>query len=186
MLTGLDRPCLQDEFGAMVGLSQPRVAQLLAEGVLLRGGTAGQWLACYCDRLRVQASDRSNALTVARTRLTRERALAQRIRNDELCADYAPRALLEDALATVSVAVAAQIAASAQQIGTLCPGLDADAADQVGAIFERARAEWLRSTQQLDDQLHLQDAQAEEQAEEQTGAEVEFDEFDEFDEAEPE
>jgi hypothetical protein len=51
----------QEDFGALVGISQPAVSGLLANGVIQKEGTAAQWLLAYCSRLREQAAGRLGA-----------------------------------------------------------------------------------------------------------------------------
>jgi hypothetical protein len=61
MTVVLDHVATQDAFAAMVGITQPRVAALLAEGILPRGGTLAAWLLAYTERLREQAREALDA-----------------------------------------------------------------------------------------------------------------------------
>jgi terminase small subunit / prophage DNA-packing protein len=54
----LEQPCTQDEFGEMVGITQPSVSKLVTRGILIPGQTAQQWLDRYLTHLREVIIDR--------------------------------------------------------------------------------------------------------------------------------
>lgn len=54
----LEVPCTQEEFGQLVGISQPTVSKLVARGVLKPGQTAQHWLDRYLSHLRAVIIDR--------------------------------------------------------------------------------------------------------------------------------
>lgn len=58
VLAALDQPCTQEEFGLLVGISQPAVSNLVARGVLRPGQTAQHWLDRYVSHLRAVIIDR--------------------------------------------------------------------------------------------------------------------------------
>lgn len=53
-----DLKASQTTFALMIGVSQQAVSQLKAKGVLPDGGTYGDWLIAYLDRLRSEAAGR--------------------------------------------------------------------------------------------------------------------------------
>lgn len=133
----------------MVGISQPRVSQLIAEGALDRDGTALDWLRAYCERLRDQAAGRGQELTAERAALVRAQRIGQDIRNARMHRDYAPVGLLAATLAAASGAVSAHMEALRAELVERCPDLPAEALEVVAAMLADARAEWLRSTAEL-------------------------------------
>lgn len=89
----LDYQPTQTEFGALVGLSQPAVSNLLARGIIREGDTIGAWAVAYCAHLREQAAGRAAAgdhdLATERARLAHHNAniaaMEERRRAGELC-----------------------------------------------------------------------------------------------------
>lgn len=121
----LDAPCTQAEFGALVGVSQPAVSDMLAREVLSPGRTAGQWLLDYCAHLREQAAgrgadgelafQRSELARVSRERAEIKLALERR--------EYAPVASLEQVLATVGRGIVGVLEPLHVNLHKLCPAL---------------------------------------------------------------
>ena len=89
----LDYKPTQAEFGALVGISQPAVSNLLARGIIHEGGTIGAWASAYAAHLREQAAGRASAgdhdLVTERARLAHHNAniasMEERRRAGELC-----------------------------------------------------------------------------------------------------
>lgn len=54
----LDRPCTQEEFAELVGITQPTVSKLVTRGILIPGQTAQHWLDRYLSHLRQVIIDR--------------------------------------------------------------------------------------------------------------------------------
>ena len=73
----LDDVTTQKDFADLVGLSEARVSQLAADGVLVRGKTCRAWLLAYCERLRDQAAGRLGS-TPDGLDLVQERAILAR------------------------------------------------------------------------------------------------------------
>lgn len=71
-LIDLNARATQVRFAQLVGVSQQAISERVAAGVLPAGGTLGDWLLAYCERLRTEAAGRGGddqaALTRARTR----------------------------------------------------------------------------------------------------------------------
>lgn len=53
-LLNFEQPVTQEEFGRMVGISQPAVSSLCTRGVLLPGQSAREWLRRYLMHLQDQ------------------------------------------------------------------------------------------------------------------------------------
>lgn len=141
----------QAEFASLVGVSQPRVSQLIAEGALEPGAPLLAWVRAYCERLRQQADERLGAggldLVQERAALARVQREAQELRNEFLRQEYAPVALLEDVLAVTASAVAGQFDGLQAELDQI--ELPAEARATVRAVVESARTEWMRSTERL-------------------------------------
>jgi phage terminase Nu1 subunit (DNA packaging protein) len=147
----LDITCTQAEFGALVGVSQAKVSQLLADGILREGDATGQWLLAYCERLREQAAGRlsvTGGLDPVRenARLSAARAESQEIKNRLALGTYAPIAALTVVLADASKAVADRMDQLAGALQRSCPDLPEDARTVVETVLAGARNEWVRAT----------------------------------------
>lgn len=121
----LDTTSTQAEFGAIVGIGQSAVSDLLARGVIQPGQTAGQWLIDYCAHLREQAAGRGadGELAYQRgelARVSRERAEIKLALERK---EYAPVALLEQVLATVGRSIAGVLEPLHVNLHKLCPAL---------------------------------------------------------------
>lgn len=71
-----DKPVSQAQFGALVGITQQAVSELLARGTLGKGASLKAWLASYCGNLRDQASGHVSSEGFD---LIRERVLTERV-----------------------------------------------------------------------------------------------------------
>jgi phage terminase Nu1 subunit (DNA packaging protein) len=119
----LDRPCTQAEFGALLGITQQAVSDMVARNVLIPGDTLAGWIRNRDEHLRNQAAGRDSELA-------KERAIATRVareRNEiKLAADrgeFAPVVGLEMVLAAVGGTVAARLEALMPKLHKLCPEL---------------------------------------------------------------
>lgn len=148
----MDLPCRQADFGAMVGISQQAVSDLVSRGVLEDGQPLRQWLLAYCGRLREQAAGRAGAtdggldLAQERAALARSQRVGIDIKNAVLRGDYAAVELLSEVLATASQAVAERFDHLPGQLRKACPDLQPAAIDQVMTAIASARNEWVRTT----------------------------------------
>lgn len=151
----MDQPCRQAEFGALVGISQQAVSDLVSRGVLADGAPAGQWLLAYCHRLREQAAGRGASetggldLAQERAALARSQREGIEIKNAVLRGDYAAVQLLSEVLATASQAVAERFEHLPGELRKACPDMPPSAIDQVQTVIASARNEWVRSTSAL-------------------------------------
>ncbi len=153
MTTDLTKTMTQEGFAALVGVTQPRVAQLLADGTLQPSGTGALWLLQYCERLREQAAGRGQELTIERAALAREQRIGQRIKNAVAQGEYAPIGLLADVLAAASSSVVDRFDALTSELARMCPHLDDASRAVVLAVVASARNEWVRSTSSLAPQI---------------------------------
>jgi len=110
----LSLPVTQEQFGDLVGVSQPVVSELLARGILLAGQPAATWLRAYTKHLREQAAGRG-----ADGELARERARLAREQADRVAMD---NAVNRRELAPVSV-LELVLAKMAGDVGSLLQGL---------------------------------------------------------------
>ena len=110
----LSSPVTQEQFGDLVGVSQPVVSELLARGILLAGQPAATWLRAYTKHLREQAAGRG-----ADGELARERARLAREQADRVAMD---NAVNRRELAPVSV-LELVLAKMAGDVGSLLQGL---------------------------------------------------------------
>ena len=117
-MEALDQPLsqsmTQEQFGDLVGVSQPVVSELLSRGVLQAGQPAATWLRAYTKHLREQAAGRG-----ADGELARERARLAREQADRIAMD---NAVNRRELAPVSV-LELVLAKMAGDVGSLLQGL---------------------------------------------------------------
>ena len=143
----------QSEFGALIGVSQQAVSEMVLEGTLLAGAAADQWLLSYCHRLREQAAGRmeSGALSLSQERaaLAREQRLGIEIKNGVLRGEFASVALLAEVLATASQAVAERFEQLPGTLKKTCPDITEPQLMQIQSVIAATRNEWVRSTSDL-------------------------------------
>lgn len=153
----LEQQISQAEFAQMVGVSEARVSQLVADGVIVRGETAQEWLVAYCERLRDQAAGRAGSevggldLVQERAALAREQRIGQAIKNGVARKEYGPVGLLADVLGTASSAVVDRFDHLEGVLAKSCPDLPEEAKTAVLTVIADARNEWIKSTARLVD-----------------------------------
>lgn len=154
----LDQVTSQADFAEMIGVSEARVSQLMADGVMPRGGTAHEWLLAYCDRLRDQAAGRAGAesggldLVQERAGLARSQREAQDLKNAVARGEYAPVGLLADVLGRASSSVVDRFDMLEGDLRKACPDIPDDVLMTVLGVNAKARNEWLRATSRLVDE----------------------------------
>jgi phage terminase Nu1 subunit (DNA packaging protein) len=153
----------QAQFAELVGVSEAKVSQLVADGIIARGDTGRQWLLAYCERLREVAAGRQSEevggldLVQERAALARAQREGVQIKNAVLLKEYAPVDLLAKVLATASQAVADRIDAVPAALKRTCPNLPEDARLAVETLLAAARNEWAKATAELvDDTLDVE------------------------------
>lgn len=154
-LSSLMQPISQAEFAEIVGVSEARVSQLVAERVLMRGDTAHEWLMAYCERMRDIAAGRASMeaggldLVQERAALAREQRLGIAIKNATARGEYAPISMLAEVLATASQAVSERFEQLPGMLRKVCPDLPDTVRDKLMSAIADARNEWVRATRQL-------------------------------------
>lgn len=121
----LDETCTQADFGALVGIGQPAVSDLLSRGVIKPGQTAGQWLLDYTSHLREQAAGRGmdGELAYQRSELARVNRERAEIKLALERKEYAPVQLLEQVLATIGRSIAGALEPLHSSLAKRCPAL---------------------------------------------------------------
>lgn len=146
-------PIPQQVFAALVGVSQGKVSQLVADGVLQRGDTGHGWLTAYVTRLREQAAGRYTEgeldLTQERAALARAQREAQEIKNAVARGEFAPVGLLADVLGQAASAVVDRFDQLEGALRKACPDLPDAARAAVLQVIASARNEWARATAEL-------------------------------------
>lgn len=150
----MDQPISQAEFAEIVGVSEARVSQLIADGVIPRGETAHNMMLAYCERLRDQAAGRMGDslgldLVQERAALAREQREGQAIKNAVARKEYAPVGLLADVLGQAASAVVGRFDQLEGTMRKACPDLPDEAKTAVLQVIASARNEWIRSTSRL-------------------------------------
>lgn len=136
----LDNRVTQAEFAELVGVTQPRVAQLIANNVLPRDGTARAWLRMYCERLRAEAAGRADSeLSSARARLADAQAQRAERRNKVESGEFAAVGLLEVVLSHVARQIVARLDSLVPQIKRRVPDMPAAALATIEAELAACR-----------------------------------------------
>ena len=144
----------QTALAELVGVTQPTISGLMAEGKLPSAGTLRELLLAYCARLRDQAAGRMGENTTLdlvqeRAALAREQREGQAIKNAVARREYAPIGLLSDVLALASSAVVDRFDQLEGAMRKACPDLPDEAKTTVQQVIASARNEWIRSTSTL-------------------------------------
>ncbi len=149
----------QSDFGALVGVSQPAVSDLLARGVLTDGESGGVWLKQYCRHLREIAAGRATNgdldLATERARLAKEQADKVAMHNAVTRGELAPVAAMEAVLATVGTRVGKILDTIPGLVRRRVPGIGSDVIEHITADIAKCRnmaaAMTLASLEQEDD-----------------------------------
>lgn len=145
----------QAEFAVLIGVSEAKVSQLVAEGVIERGHAAHAWLLAYCERLREVAAGRASGdaggldLVQERAALAREQRVAQAIKNAAARGELADVEVLADVLGRASSAVVDRFDQLEGVLRKAVPDLSDEAKRAVLSVIASARNEWVRSTERL-------------------------------------
>lgn len=127
-MADLSTTCTQQEFGDLIGISQPAVSDLLARNVLRPGQPAGQWLHSYCAHLREQAAGRGGdgELAANRAEESRVRKELLEIKLAERRREVAPVNIIEQVLAHVGSQIRGTLEPLHVTLKMRCPQLTAD------------------------------------------------------------
>ena len=155
MLIDMAGRATQAALADLVGVTQPTISNLMAEGKLPATGTLGELLHAYCQRLRDQAAGRLGSelggldLVQERAALAREQREGQAIKNAVARREYAPVGLLADVLGLAASAVVDRFEQLEGTLRKACPELPDEAKIAVLHVIASARNEWIKSTGQL-------------------------------------
>lgn len=155
MVIDLDKAATQADLAALVGVSQQAISALVQDGKLAFGGTVGEMLQAYCQRLRDQAAGRLGAegggldLVQERAALARSQRVAQDMKNAIACGEYAPIGLLSDVLGKASSAVVDRFEQLEGALKRSCPNMPDDVRATVFEVITSSRNAWIKSTAQL-------------------------------------
>lgn len=137
----LDLPCLQADFAALVGISQPAVSDLLKRGVLVADQPVSAWLLAYTHQLREQAAGRGadGELAANRAAESATRNALLQIKLKKARGEYAEVALIEQVIAHVGTQIASQLEPLPARIKMLCPQLTPEDLKGIEAAITSAR-----------------------------------------------
>ncbi|UGQ45090.1 terminase small subunit [Massilia endophytica] len=139
----LNQPMTQAAFGALVGISQQAVGNLIAREVLDPSMPGLQMLHAYCSHLREQAAGRAanGDLDLAQERagLAREQRIRVALQNAERLKVLAPVTLIEEVLAKSGARVAAIFDAIPGAVRRRVPSLPAEEVKAIAHEIARAR-----------------------------------------------
>lgn len=116
----LGDPASQTAFAELVGVTQQAIAMKVKEGLLPRGGSYAEWLAIYCDRLRMEAAGRAGEaqqrLTEARIDEARENTAEKRQRRLKDAGNLLQRSDVEVILLELPVMTRQEVTITGEQI----------------------------------------------------------------------
>jgi phage terminase Nu1 subunit (DNA packaging protein) len=139
----LSKPLTQADFGALVGISQQAVGNLVGRGVLDTSVPGLQMLHAYCSHLREQAAGRAANgdldLATERAGLAREQRIRVALQNAVSLKELAPVALLEEVLSKAGARIAGMLDAIPGGVRRRVPALSADEITTIGAEIARVR-----------------------------------------------
>lgn len=143
MLIDLSAPVTQQQFGDLVGISQPAVSGLVLREVLVEGEPLQAWMLAYCEHLRNMAagrgSDNSLVLAAERARLAREQADKVAMQNAVTRGELAPAHLIEEVLSKAGARAARILDTIPGLVKRRVPQLSSDDIAAVSAAVAKAR-----------------------------------------------
>ena len=153
MLIDMEQQATQASLAALVGVTQPTISKLMADGKIPAAGTLGELLLAYCQRLRDQAAGRVGSevggldLVQERAALAREQREGQAIKNAVARKEFAPVGLLADVLGMAASSVVDRFDQLEGSLRKACPDLPDEAKTTIQQVIASARNEWIRSTE---------------------------------------
>jgi phage terminase Nu1 subunit (DNA packaging protein) len=133
----------QAQFGALVGISQQAVGNLVGRGVLDTSVPALQLLHAYCSHLREQAAGRAANgeldLATERAGLAREQRIRVALQNAVTQKQLLPAALLEEILAKAGARIAGIFDGIPGAVRRRVPALSAEEITAIGSEIARVR-----------------------------------------------
>ncbi len=158
----LDTSVTQEAFGAMVGISQPAVSDLITRGILNKGDSVRTWLLSYCDHMRGVAAGRDPDGEARRAGIETPRDRVFRLQGDDLELERAKKAgrLIEvdqvEPLITAAVIAAREgLLRERRRLAKLLVGMTdlrraEDIIGQTHEAFLRRLADWRKAGDELD------------------------------------
>ncbi len=139
----LSMPMTQAAFGALVGVSQQAIGNLVGRGILDKGMDAEQLLLAYCSHLREQAAGRAanGELDLATERAGLAKAQREKIemQNAVTRGELAPVALIEEVLSKAGGRIAGILEAIPGAVKRRVPSLTGDEIKNIAAEIARVR-----------------------------------------------
>lgn len=136
-------PMTQAAFGALVGVSQQAIGNLVGRGILDKGMDAEQLLLAYCSHLREQAAGRAanGELDLATERAGLAKAQREKIemQNAVTRGELAPVALIEEVLSKAGGRIAGILEAIPGAVKRRVPSLTGDEIKNIAAEIARVR-----------------------------------------------
>ncbi|MFC5551769.1 terminase small subunit [Massilia aerilata] len=139
----LSKPMTQAAFGALVGVSQQAIGNLVGRGILDKNMVGHQLLQAYCSHLREQAAGRAanGELDLATERAGLAKAQREKIemQNAVTRSELAPVALIEEVLSKAGGKIAGILEAIPGGVKRRVPSLSADDIKQITGEIARVR-----------------------------------------------
>ncbi|MDY0965415.1 terminase small subunit [Massilia sp. CFBP9026] len=136
-------PMTQAAFGALVGVSQQAIGNLVGRGILDKGMDAEQLLLAYCSHLREQAAGRAanGELDLATERAGLAKAQREKIemQNAVTRGELAPVALIEEVLSKAGGRIAGILEAIPGAVKRRVPSLSGDEIKNIAGEIARVR-----------------------------------------------
>lgn len=139
----LTKPMTQAAFGALVGVSQQAIGNLVGRGILDTSVPALQLLQAYCSHLREQAAGRAanGDLDLAGERAGLAKAQRERIemQNAVTRGELAPVALIEEVLSKAGAKISGTLEAIPGAVKRRVPSLSAEEIKNIATEIARVR-----------------------------------------------
>lgn len=150
----------QGELAALIGITRPRVTQLMTEGTLPRTRVLSELVRALVKRGYERPAGRPPKdkppedpdaldLNQEKAKLAREQRLTVEMKRQIALGEYAPIGMLADVLGNASSAIVAQFDQMESTLAKSCPDLDERAKQAVLAMLARARNDWIKKTAEL-------------------------------------
>jgi phage terminase Nu1 subunit (DNA packaging protein) len=139
----LTKPMTQAAFGALVGVSQQAIGNLVSRGILDTSVPGLQLLQAYCSHLREQAAGRAASgdldLATERAGLAKEQREKIAMQNAVTRGELAPVALIEEVLSKAGARIAGMLEAIPGAVKRRVPALSSDEIKNIATEIARVR-----------------------------------------------
>lgn len=135
-----DKPIRNGEFAALVGISSPRVSELITAGSIDKSLPAKDTLVQYCAHLREKAGGRSgeSGLAHERAELTRVQREIAEIQLATKRGEFAPVALMAAQLSKIVSNITTQLVAIPRTLQKHHPDITIDQLNRIQAVVSAA------------------------------------------------